>query len=65
MAHPDVKSAQLNRDYIINKIGGAIATISGVAQAASEEEKHPYEEVGYLANALEEFFVRLVLIRFC
>ena len=65
MAHPDVKSAQLNRDYVINKIGGAIATISGVAQATSEEEKHPYEEVGYLANALEEFFVRLVLIRFC
>lgn len=64
--HPDLKSAQKNRDYVMSQVTSAVATIAGVAQAGGHSQKHPYEEVGYLAGALEEFSVsRCVCVSVC
>ncbi|XP_066916590.1 catenin alpha-2-like [Clytia hemisphaerica] len=59
VSHPDLQSTKQNRDYVVDQVSSAVATISGVAQAVGESQRHPYEEVGYLARALDELMAQL------
>lgn len=57
MRHPELAAAKANRDYVMKEVCDAVNTISGVAQATGQSEAHPYEGVGELAAALDEFDV--------
>jgi catenin alpha len=55
--HPELPAAKANRDYVYKQVCDAVNLIEGVAQATGTSEAHPYEGVGELAAALEEFDV--------
>ncbi|XP_064630092.1 catenin alpha-2-like isoform X2 [Lineus longissimus] len=59
--HPELPAAKANRDYVYKQVCDAVNLIEGVAQATGTSEAHPYEGVGELAAALEEFDQKIIM----
>lgn len=59
MRHPELSEAKSNRDYVMREVSDAIHCIGEVAQATGPSGPHPYEGIGELAAALDDFDVRL------
>jgi len=55
--HPELIAAKANRDYVMTEVSDAVCSIGEVAQATGPSEPHPYEGVGELAAALDDFDV--------
>ena len=59
--HPELHAAKSNRDYVMGEVSHAVHNIGEVAQATGPSSPHPYEGIGELAAALDEFDVRFVV----
>ena len=57
MRHPELAAAKSNRDYVMGEVSDAVHTIGEVAQATGPSTHHPYEGIGELAAALDDFDV--------
>ncbi|XP_074643646.1 catenin alpha-2-like [Tubulanus polymorphus] len=59
--HPELAAARSNRDYAYKQVCDAVNTIHGVAEATGQSEAHPYEGIGELAAALDEFDEKIIM----
>ncbi|XP_067934469.1 catenin alpha-2-like [Watersipora subatra] len=59
--HPELAAAKSNRDYVMGEVSDAVHTIGEVSQATGPSIHHPYEGIGELAAALEDFDSKVIM----
>ncbi|XP_057306663.1 catenin alpha-2-like isoform X2 [Hydractinia symbiolongicarpus] len=59
LKHPEVESAYNNKELVFKEVKHALSKIADTAQAVGRGERHPFEEIGFLANALDELMAQL------
>lgn len=59
-----MESAYNNKELVFKEVKHALSKIADTAQAVGRGERHPFEEIGFLANALDELMVCVFCVCF-